>query len=189
MSNKELFTKNMLKISDVAEKLGVERYVIFEKMTLNADLLDDHVHKIQSLRYIDDEGIALLSDIINADSSNMPSEDVKQRTDYDKKSMNSTVNFSTDSIQRRYTEDDNGKDHIEHMDNFALDIDIFCDEKDFIDKLKLIENECLELENIVYSDRQLLIELDKSIMKLEYEIRDALQQKKMIVKSKESKSV
>ncbi len=170
MSNKELFTKNMLKISDVAQKLGVEGYVIFEKITYNAESLKDHIHKVQSIRYIDEEGIELLKDIIQRDMN------VAENNDMTSESRNGNDNVLADSKG-------------EYANRLAVDIDIFSDEHEFLEKVRKIEAECVELEKSIQNDRQLLTELDKTIMRLEYEIRDAFQQKALIFKSKENRSV
>ncbi len=178
MISKEMFAKNMLKISDVADRLGVERYVIFEKMTIHADLLDEHIHKIQSIMYIDIEGVSVLSDIIygkeDSDISSSISENIK------------------DVVEEQEVDDDQVTllaDDEYTIDSLSVDIEIFEDEKNFLNKLGFLEQECNALENDIQKCKKLMIDLDKSIMKLEYEIRDALQQKKMIVKSKENNSV
>ncbi len=170
MSNKELFTKNMLKISDVAHKLGVEGYVIFEKITYNADVLDNHIHKVQSIRYIDEEGVLLLEDIIERDRGNK------------------NKNIFSDNDEN-IKNDEDVIDKLEPPDRLVMSVDIFSDEHDFLEKVRKIEAECIELEQIIQTDRQILTELDKTIMRLEYEIKDAFQQKSMIFKSKENGGV
>ncbi len=169
MSNRELFTKNMLKISDVAEKLGVEGYVIFEKITYNSELLENHIHKMHSIRYIDEDGVLILKDIIDRDSN---------KSDLD---LKHDINNNDE-----YEHNQENENKLESTNRLAVDIDIFSDEHDFLEKVRKIELECVELEKSIQNDRQTLIDLDKTIMRLEYEIRDVFQQKSLIFKSKEN---
>lgn len=58
----------MFKISEVAGKLNVETYVIFEKLLTHADLFKDHTQKVHSINYIDDIGIEIIKALIEGKS-------------------------------------------------------------------------------------------------------------------------
>ncbi len=58
----------LFKISEVAGKLNVETYVIFEKLLSNAELMKDHTQKIHSISYIDEQGIEIIRALIEGKS-------------------------------------------------------------------------------------------------------------------------
>lgn len=58
----------MFKISEVAGKLNVETYVIFEKLFTYADLFKDHTEKVHSISYIDEVGINIIQALIEGKS-------------------------------------------------------------------------------------------------------------------------
>ena len=59
---------SLFKISEVAGKLNVETYVIFEKLLTHADLFKDHTQKVHSINYIDDIGIEIIKALIEGKS-------------------------------------------------------------------------------------------------------------------------
>ena len=58
----------MFKISEVAGKLNVETYVIFEKLLTHAELMKDHTQKVHSVSYIDEQGIEIIRALIEGRS-------------------------------------------------------------------------------------------------------------------------
>jgi len=58
----------LFKISEVAGKLNVETYVIFEKLLSHAELMKDHTQKIHSISYIDEQGIEIIRALIEGKS-------------------------------------------------------------------------------------------------------------------------
>jgi len=54
----------MFKISEVAGKLNVETYVIFEKLLTHAELLGPYTQKVHSISYIDEQGVEVLRALI-----------------------------------------------------------------------------------------------------------------------------
>lgn len=50
----------MYKVSDVAERLGVQNTDIFEKMIAHRALLNPHLNKVDGVIYFDDRGVEIL---------------------------------------------------------------------------------------------------------------------------------
>ncbi len=58
----------MFKVSEVAGKLNVDTYVIFEKLLNHKDLLKHHTEKVHSINYIDDIGVEMMNLLIQGKS-------------------------------------------------------------------------------------------------------------------------
>ncbi len=57
----------MFKISEVASKLNVETYVIFEKLLTHAEVLKPYTEKVNSISYVNEIGIEVIQALINGD--------------------------------------------------------------------------------------------------------------------------
>lgn len=58
----------MFKVSEVAGKLNVDTYVVFEKLLNHKDLLKHHTEKVHSINYIDDTGVEMMALLIQGKS-------------------------------------------------------------------------------------------------------------------------
>lgn len=144
----------MLKISEVAKKLGVESYLIFERITLDSDIFKKYIHKIHSVRYIDEEGVVLLQKMIDGTLEKENALNEIGGLEGEEEILNTTSPYFSS------TQDENvNKSYLKR-------------EQSFLKKSKKIDDECICLENEIKKYRQKLVFLDEKLMRIENSLSD-----------------
>jgi len=139
----------LFKISEVAGKLNVETYVIFEKLLTHADLFKDHTQKIHSISYIDEVGIEIIQALVDGQSV----ESIKLKLA--SKGQNDLSEMKVDHEETDLLETS--------MDDAAEDDEDWLTEED----LKLIDIEKQKLRDEVSLLRRQLIQYDSELKRLD----------------------
>jgi len=140
---------SLFKISEVAGKLNVETYVIFEKLLTHADLFKDHTQKIHSISYIDEVGIEIIQALVDGQSV----ESIKLKLA--SKGQNDLSEMKVDHEETDLLETS--------MDDAAEDDEDWLTEED----LKLIDIEKQKLRDEVSLLRRQLIQYDSELKRLD----------------------
>lgn len=139
----------MFKISEVAGKLNVETYVIFEKLLTHAELLKDHTQKIHSISYIDEQGIEIIHALIEG------------------RNPEKVVSFQTEEVIETQSEEieEAASSDMERVTSTAQEEEDedWLTEDDFI----LIDSEKAKLRDEVSQLRQQLIQYDSELKRLD----------------------
>lgn len=59
----------MFKVSEVAEKLGVSKVSVYNRVNQNKEMFKPHLKKVKSVTYIDNKGFEMLKKLFSKDNS------------------------------------------------------------------------------------------------------------------------
>ena len=143
----------MFKVSEVAGKLNVDTYVIFEKLMNHGDLLKNHTEKIHSINYIDDKGIEIIEALV-AGKSEAEIVEILSKT-------------STDLTQPGVIDTQDAQDELAMDELDAADIDTYYEDWLNEDDFEALDIEKRRLREDVGNLRGQLIQYDSELRRLD----------------------
>jgi len=138
----------MFKISEVAAKLNVETYVIFEKLLTHADVLKPYTKKIHSINYVDEDGVGVIKALIEGKSVETVLKDQNE----------TSVNDDTEIVVKASEKEIISEESTRYNNPEPDDVDWLTDED-----LQAIDEEKIRLRKEVSHLRHQLIQYDSEL--------------------------
>ena len=112
---------SLYKISEVAGKLNVETYVIFEKLLTHADLFKEHTQKVHSINYIDDVGIEIIKALIEGKSKSEILSGINNREPLDEPEEMESTEVNDEPIESNFSQEMEDEDWLTEEDLVLID--------------------------------------------------------------------